>query len=572
MNLLQLIQSRAEQALAEAGIPNAPAIVQPASRIEFGDYQINGVMGAAKKIKMNPRQLAETVLSKLDLADLADRVEIAGPGFINIHLSASFLGQGVKQALTSDKLGITLPVSQRIMVEYSSPNLAKEMHVGHLRSTVIGDALARIFSFLGYDLIRANHVGDWGTQFGMLVAYLVETEQEQGAGLVLSDLEGFYRNAKIRFDEDTDFADKAREYVVRLQGGDESVLKLWKQFVDISLSHCEAVYEKLNVGLKREHVRGESAYNADLPKVVEDLQQAGLLAEDDGAKVVYLEEFRTKEDKPMGVIIQKQGGGYLYTTTDLSAVRYRYNVLHLDRVIYVVDARQAQHFQQMFSICRKAGFAPQEMLLEHVGFGVMMGNDGKPFKTRDGGTVKLINLLNEAEERAMSVVNEKNPSLPAEEKLHVAHVVGIGAVKYADLSKSRTNDYIFNWSTMLALEGNTAPYLLYAYARIQSIFRKAEGYSADANIALTEPVEKQLAVGLLQFEEVLKTVADTCYPHHLCGYLFNLANLFSRFYESCPILKSEEVTKNSRLQLAALTALTLKTGLDLLGIEVLDAM
>ena len=406
----------------------------------------------------------------------------------------------------------------------------------------------------------------------MLTAYLVETSHAGDAELQLSDLETFYRNAKVRFDESEDFANRARDYVVKLQGGDQDVLKLWEQFVDVSLKHCEAVYQKLNVGLKREHVRGESSYNDDLPVIVEELRAASLLTEDDGAQVVFLEEFRTQEDKPMGVIIQKKDGGYLYTTTDLGAVRYRHKTLNLDRVIYVVDARQSQHFAQMFSICRKAGFAPDSMKLEHVGFGVMMGDDGKPFKTRSGGTVKLIELLQEAEERAFALVTEKNPDLPEAERRDIAAAVGIGAVKYADLSKNRMSDYIFNWDTMLAFEGNTAPYLQYAYTRVQSVFRKADGYDANAAIVITEPAEKHLAAALAQFEDTLQAVVDGCYPHYLSQYLYNIATLFSRFYEACPILKSEGEVRASRLQLSALTAKTLKTGLDLLGIKVLDSM
>lgn len=572
MTILQLLNERVQAALAAAGAPDAPAVVQPASKPGFGDYQANGVMGAAKALKTNPRELAQKVVAALDLAGIADKVEIAGPGFINIHLAPEYLARRSEIALKDAKLGISPVTPRRVMVEYSSPNLAKEMHVGHLRSSIIGDALARVLEFQGHKVVRANHVGDWGTQFGMLVAYLVETSHAGDADLQLSDLETFYRNAKVRFDEDEAFADTARNYVVRLQGGDEEVLKLWRQFVDVSLKHCEEVYETLNVGLRREHVRGESAYNDDLPVIVQELREKGLLTEDDGAQVVFLEEFRTQEDKPMGVIVQKKDGGFIYTTTDLGAVRYRHKVLGLDRVIYVVDARQSQHFAQMFTICRKAGFAPESMSLEHVGFGVMMGDDGKPFKTRSGGTVKLIELLHEAEERALALVSEKNPDLSAGDKQRIARAVGIGAVKYADLSKNRMSDYIFNWDTMLAFEGNTAPYLQYAYTRVQSVFRKAEGYNPDAAIVITEPAEKQLAVALAQFEDTLDAVAEGCYPHYLSGYLYNLATQFSRFYEACPILKAEGEVRASRLQLAALTARTLQTGLDLLGIEVLDTM
>ncbi|MCG9053553.1 arginine--tRNA ligase [Laribacter hongkongensis] len=573
MTLTQLLHDKLAAALIAAGVSNAQPLLQPASRPEFGDFQANGVMAAAKQRKMNPRELAQQVIDKLDLAGIASKIEIAGPGFINITLAPDFLAKRLDTVLDDARLGVrSVTEPQRVMVEYSSPNLAKEMHVGHLRSTIIGDTLARVVEFLGNNMVRGNHVGDWGTQFGMLTAYLVETRQAGKADLELSDLETFYRNAKIRFDEDPVFADTARNYVVRLQGGDADVLKLWEQFVDVSLAHCEAVYRKLGVGLTRADVRGESAYNDDLPVIVDELAAKNLLSEDDGAKVVYLDEFRNHDGDPMGVIVQKKDGGFLYTTTDLGAVRYRHKELNLDRVIYVVDARQSQHFQQMFTICRKAGFAPEAMSLEHVGFGTMMGDDGKPFKTRSGGTVKLIELLDEAEERAYALVSEKNPDLPEEEKRKIAHAVGIGAVKYADLSKNRNSDYIFNWDLMLAFEGNTAPYLQYAYTRVASIFRKVDRFDASAPLLITEPAEKQLALMLAQFSDVLNEVARTCFPHLLTQYLYQVATQFMRFYEACPILKSEGATQASRLKLARITADTLKTGLGLLGIEVLESM
>ena len=573
MTLNQLLHDKLAAALVAAGVPDAQPLLQPASRPEFGDFQANGVMAAAKQRKMNPRELAQQVIDKLDLAGIASKIEIAGPGFINITLAPDFLAKRLDTVLDDARLGVrSVTEPQRVMVEYSSPNLAKEMHVGHLRSTIIGDTLARVVEFLGNNMVRGNHVGDWGTQFGMLTAYLVETRQAGKADLELSDLETFYRNAKIRFDEDPVFADTARNYVVRLQGGDADVLKLWEQFVDVSLAHCEAVYRKLGVGLTRADVRGESAYNDDLPVIVDELAAKNLLSEDDGAKVVYLDEFRNHDGDPMGVIVQKKDGGFLYTTTDLGAVRYRHKVLNLDRVIYVVDARQSQHFQQMFTICRKAGFAPEAMSLEHVGFGTMMGDDGKPFKTRSGGTVKLIELLDEAEERAYALVSEKNPDLPEEEKRKIAHAVGIGAVKYADLSKNRNSDYIFNWDLMLAFEGNTAPYLQYAYTRVASIFRKVDRFDASAPLLITEPAEKQLALMLAQFSDVLNEVARTCFPHLLTQYLYQVATQFMRFYEACPILKSEGATQASRLKLARITSDTLKTGLGLLGIEVLESM
>ncbi len=572
MTLLELLSARVQAALAAVGAPDAQPLVQPAARPEFGDYQANGVMSAAKALKTNPRQLAEQLVAALDLQDIASEVSIAGPGFINVKLSDAFLAQRAQAALADEALGVKADHPQTVVVDLSSPNLAKEMHVGHLRSTIIGDSLARTLDFLGHQVIRQNHVGDWGTQFGMLTAYLIESGGADDAGHALDDLEDFYRKAKVRFDEDAAFANRAREYVVKLQGGDEQVLALWRRFVEVSLSHCEAVYQRLGVNLTRADVMGESAYNDDLPQVVADLRAKGLLTEDQGAQVVFLEEFKNKEGEPAAYIVQKQDGGYLYATTDLAAARYRHKVLHADRSLYVVDARQGLHFQQMFTLAKKAAFVPAEMQLEHVAFGTMMGEDGKPFKTRSGDTVKLIDLLNEAEERAFALVSDKNPTLDEGDRRRIAHAVGIGAVKYADLSKHRTSDYVFNWDTMLAFEGNTAPYLQYAYTRVKSIFRKLDTRDTAAPIVLTEPAEHALALALAQFADTVQAVSRDACPHYLCGYLYGLATQFMRFYEACPVLKSEGAVQQSRLQLCDLTARTLQTGLGLLGIEVLEAM
>ncbi len=572
MTIQQLISARVAAALAAAGAPDAPAVVQPASKPEFGDYQANGVMGAAKALKTNPRALAEQVIAKLDLAGIASKVEIAGPGFINIHLDPAFIAGRVANALADDSLGIAKADARRVMVEYSSVNLAKEMHIGHLRGGIIGDALVRVNSFIGHDVIRQNHVGDWGTQFGMLVAYMVETQKAGDAAVELKDLDTFYKQSKKRFDEDEAFADLARDYVVKLQSGDAEVLALWQQFVKLSLTHCNAIYQKLGLLLNDDDVRGESFYNADLPVLVNELREKGLLTEDQGAQVVFLDEFKNKEGEPAAFIVQKQGGGYLYATTDLGAIRFRIGTLKLDRALYVVDSRQSLHFQQLFTTARKAGWLPESADFEHIGHGTIMGPDGKPLKTRSGENIKLVELLDEAIERAYQLVSSKNAELPEAERRSIAQAVGIGALKYADLSKSRNTDYIFDWDAMLSFEGNTAPYLQYAYTRVQSVLRKAEDFNPAADIVIAEAAEKQLAVALTQFEDVVYTVAEGSQPHHLCGYLYNVATLFSRFYEACPILKSEGEVRQSRLQLAAATAKTLKAGLGLLGIAVLETM
>lgn len=572
MTIQQLISDRVAAALAAAGAPGAPAVVQPASKPEFGDYQANGVMGAAKALKTNPRALAEQVIALLDLQGIASKVEIAGPGFINIHLDPAFIAGRVEKALGDDNLGIAKAEARRVMVEYSSVNLAKEMHIGHLRGGIIGDALVRVNSFIGHDVTRQNHVGDWGTQFGMLVAYMVETQKAGDAAVELKDLDTFYKQSKKRFDEDEAFADLARDYVVKLQSGDAEVLALWQQFVKLSLTHCNAIYQKLGLLLDDGDVRGESFYNADLPVLVNELREKGLLTEDQGAQVVFLDEFKNKEGEPAAFIVQKQGGGYLYATTDLGAIRFRIGTLKLDRALYVVDSRQSLHFQQLFTTARKAGWLPEGADFEHIGHGTIMGPDGKPLKTRSGENIKLVELLDEAIERAYQLVSSKNAELPEAERRTIAQAVGIGALKYADLSKSRNTDYIFDWDAMLSFEGNTAPYLQYAYTRVQSVLRKADDFNPAANIVIAEAAEKQLAVALTQFEDVVFTVADGSQPHHLCSYLYNVATLFSRFYEACPILKSEGEVRQSRLQLAAATAKTLKTGLGLLGIAVLETM
>ncbi|MCW8196325.1 arginine--tRNA ligase [Proteobacteria bacterium 005FR1] len=579
MTIRAHLASKIRTAMTKAGIAeDFPPLVVPSKRADFGDYQANGAMAAAKAMKEKPRDLAQRILDNLDLGEETDRLEIAGPGFINIHLNRAWLAEQLQTALGNERLGVDSEKPlQRVVIDYSSPNLAKEMHVGHLRSTIIGDTQARLLEFLGHEVIRQNHVGDWGTQFGMLIAQLeAHLEHGENAEFALQDLESFYKEAKTHFDADPDFANKARSYVVKLQSGDERVLSLWKRFRQVSLHHSEIIYDKLNVSLSPEDVRGESFYNDDLPRVVSDLAEQGLLEEDQGAKVVFLQELADKEGNPSVAIIQKQDGGYLYSTSDLAGVRFRVGTLKADRIMIFVDARQSLHLKQVFTIARKAGFAPHSVSLEHHPFGTMLGEDGKPFKTRQGGTVKLADLLDEAVERAEKIIAAKDPDLDADERKVVARKVGIGAVKYADLSKTRTNDYVFNWDAMLSFEGNTAPYLQYAYTRIQSIFRKAgvDPSSLDKALIIEADAEKSLVIKCLQFGEVLEQVAEDAYPHVLCNYLYDLASLFMRFYEACPILKEgvDPALRDSRLRLSFAVAETMRVGLDILGIEVMERM
>ena len=573
----QLIQ-QALANLTTAGV--LPAGLSPAIQVEntkdktHGDFASNIAMMLAKPAGMKPRDLAEQLIAALPADAAISKVEIAGPGFLNFYQDNQALAQRLEVALADAALNVRkVGPAQRVVVDLSAPNLAKEMHVGHLRSTIIGDGVARVLEFLGDEVIRQNHVGDWGTQFGMLLAYM--QENPAAADSELSDLENFYRAAKKRFDESPEFAERARELVVQLQAGDAECLRLWTRFNDISLSHCQALYDRLGVKLSMADVKGESAYNDDLANVVADLKAKGLLSESDGAQCVFMDEFKNAEGNPLPLIVQKAGGGYLYATTDLAATRYRANVLKADRALYFVDQRQALHFQMVFSAARLAGFVPASMQLEHMGFGTMNGADGRPFKTRDGGTVKLVDLINEAEERAYSLVKSKNPELDEAELRQIANAVGVSAVKYADLSKHRASDYSFNFELMLSFEGNTAPYLLYAYTRVASVFRKlGKDFSeVDGQIRLEAPQEIDLATKLAQFGEVLNNVADKGTPHILCTYLYDLAGLFSSFYEHCPILSADDqATQQSRLRLAALSGRTLKQGLELLGLQTLERM
>ncbi|MDX7840394.1 MULTISPECIES: arginine--tRNA ligase [Aeromonas] len=563
-----------------------------------GDLATNLAMLLAKPARKNPRELAAAIIEHLPASDLIAKVEIAGPGFINFFFDPSWLAGQVEAMVTSDNANVKLPAPQTVVVDYSAPNVAKEMAVHHIRSTVLGDVAARALEFLGHKVVRANHIGDWGTQFGMLIAHLQDMEEEgerhriqeqnrrgvevaKPAYLVedmlsLQDFELFYTQAKRQYDEDEAFAERARNYVVKLQGGDEYCRTMWKKLVDMTMEQNQRNYDRLNISLSNKDIMGESMYNDMLPQIVADLKAKGLAVESEGATVVFLDEFKNKDGEPMGVIIQKSDGGFLYTTTDIACAKYRYENLGADRVMYFIDSRQHQHLMQAWTITRKAGYVPESVPLEHHAFGMMLGKDGRPYKTRSGGTVKLVDLLNEAEERASALLESRNSDLSAEEKAQVVHAIAMGAVKYADLSKNRTTDYIFDWDLMLSFEGNTAPYLQYAYTRIQSIFRKA-GVDADTlsgKVVLSEDAEETLAQKLIQFSDAVNGVADKGMPHLLCTYLYELSGNFMTFYEACPINKDgvDEATRQSRLLLCAATAKVLKLGLGVLGIHTLERM
>ena len=553
-----------ENALKNANIETDDIVISDATKLEFGDYQFNGVMKLAKILKQNPRQIANSVVEHIDTTGMILKVEVAGPGFINIWLNNEWLSSQANAIVDDERVGVGyIGTPKRVVIDYSGPNMAKQMHVGHLRSSIIGDTLATLLEFLGDEVIRQNHIGDWGTQFGMLIAYL-EEQGADGNSTELKDLEQFYKDAKVRFDQSEEFANKAREYVVKIQSGDKHCLTLWQSFIDASLGHCEEVYSKLGVNLTRDDVRAESFYNPQLSKVITTLQEKNLLTKSDGAECVFLDG----SDVP--VIVQKGDGGYLYATTDLAALEFRSQELKANRICYVVDARQAGHFKQVFTIAKQAKMVDENVALEHIGFGTMMDKGGKPFKTRDGGVIKLIDLLDEAVVKAKASIKERD-AYSEEELNSIANVVGIGAVKYADLSISRESNYIFSWDKMLSFEGNTALYMQYAYARIQSILRKHNA-EIKGDIIISDETEHRLALMILKFEDTLIKASIEATPHTITGYLYDLVTLFMKFYELNPILKGgiEEEVKMSRLQLAKLTASVIKKSLDILGIQVVD--
>ena len=525
-------------------------------------------MGVAKQLKTNPRELATQVVKELTGTPALAKTEVAGPGFINLTFSDAYLADRLASEPIVDPWGD----DSSIVIDYSSPNLAKQLHVGHLRSTVIGDAMARSFEMAGYNVIRQNHVGDWGTSFGRLLTYI--NEYAQDATIEIDQLDELNVKANNRFNDDPDFAERARTTVLKLQADDSETKKQWQEFLQISERHMQEVYDQLDVTLSPNDTRGESAYNAELPHVIEDLKRAGLLTESDGAFCVFLDQFKGKDGKTLPMLVQKTDGGYLYHTTDLATVRFRANSYHPDRILYFTDARQNLHFEMLFAVARAAGFVEDVTSLEHHAFGKILGKNGKPFSTRDGSNIPLIDLLREGYERAAKVVSAKNSDLNANEHDAIARTLAVGSIKYADLSKNRLHDYTFDWDTMLALDGNTAPYLLYAYARIHSVFTRGQidpGECTGKSV-LTTDEEHDVALQLLRFQETLEQVIRDVKPHILCAYLYELTVRFMRFYESCPILKSEPEIKSSRLALCARTAQTLQIGFSCLGIQSLTRM
>ena len=563
-----ILADAVERALRSAtGAENAgPAIIRPCADPKFGDYQANGVMALAKRLGLNPRTLAEKVIAELQLSDVSEPPTVAGAGFINFRLTPSFVTRQISAAANDERLGVpTVAQPKTVVIDFSSPNVAKPMHVGHVRSTIIGDCLARVLRFLGHRVITDNHLGDWGTQFGMLIVGWKRFRNDEALQQdAIGELERLYKYVN----EHKELRDDAKAELVKLQQGDAENHRIWQKIIDLSMQEFGKTYQRLGVAF--DHTFGESFYNPMLKDVVEELKRLNYARESEGAIGVFFEDNAELKSAPP-LLIQKADGAFLYGTTDMATLQYRIDQWHPDEIIYVTDARQQLHFKQVFAAARKWWDKPPD--LRHVCFGSILGEDGKPLKTRDGTPVKLADLLNEAEERALAVVTEKNPSLPPGERQQIARAVGIGAVKYADLSQNRTTDYVFSWSKMLAMNGNTAPYMQYAYVRVQSIFRKAGDTKADiAKVSLEHAAELDLAKHILRFPETLHAVAEDDKPNWLTGYLYDLTGKFSAFYENCPVLQSTEPTRSSRLLLCRLTADVIKRGLNLLGIEVIEQM
>ena len=560
---------------AVAGAPCDP-VVRPSER---ADAQVNGALSLAKTLGIAPRDVATKALESLgDVSDMVESTEVAGPGFINVTFAPSFLASQLVDAMQHSQLGVREAHNPHtFVVDYSAPNVAKEMHVGHLRSTVIGDALVRALTYVGHTVVRENHIGDWGTPFGMLIEHLIDLGEENAAHeLGVGDLDGFYKQARQKFEESDSFKDRARQRVVMLQGGDDDTMRLWKTLVLESTRYFNKVYSQLGVLLTDDDLMGESAYNELLLTVVERLSQASLLETSDGADVVFADGFTNRDNEPLPLIIRKGDGGYNYATTDLACVIDRVERIGAQSLLYVVGAPQAQHLQMVEAVARKAGWLPEGFIMNHVSFGSVLGADRKMLKSRSGETVKLAALLDEAVERADTAIAEKNPSMSAHDRELVARMIGIGAVKYSDLSTDRVKDYIFDWERMLSFDGNTAPYLQYAHARICSIFRRAEVNRTDVrNIVptLDDPREKALAMRLLRFDAAVWEMVDTLSPHKLCTYVFDLATDFTAFYEHCSVLKAEtDDLRMSRLALCDATARIIEQALNLLGIDAPEQM
>jgi arginyl-tRNA synthetase len=572
---VEVLTRRVQAALGTAfgeEYADADPLIRPS---QFADYQANVAMSLAKRLGRPPRDVAAALVEHLTVDDVCEPVDVSGPGFLNLRLRDAWLGEAVTDLGADARLGVPVVERQVVPIDYSAPNVAKEMHVGHLRTTVVGDALARTLEHLGHDVIRQNHIGDWGTPFGMLIEHLLDVgEQSADADRLRTDPNAFYQASRAKFEGYPAFADRARSRVVSLQAGDADTLRLWQELVDLSKAYFNRIYGRLGVGLRDEHLAGESTYNDDLAAVCDELEQAGIATMSEGALCVFLEGFTGREGKPVPLIIRKSDGGYGYGTTDLATVRHRVRDLHADRMLYVIGAPQSLHLRMVWATARLAGWLPESVEVVHVQIGNVLGPDRKILKTRSGAPLRLMALLEEAVDTARAVVDEARLDLPEEVRAEIAPQVGIGAVKYADLSVAHDSEYTFDLERMVALTGNTGPYLQYAAARIRSILRSAGDTGPEpVPVAVKEPAEHDLVLALLGFGDVVVQVGGALEPHRLCGYLFDLAQAYSVFYESCPVLKAPDAeTRASRLALCRTTLAVLVTGLDLLGISSPDRM
>ena len=574
MNLKKIIKKDIKNALIKIRNINCDPIITVNKKKTLGQYQLNNLIKIANILHLKPYELSNIIIFDIQKNYIYKKITFSQPGFINIFINPIWISEQLEKIFVSSRLGINRFKPKNIVIDYSSPNIAKEMHIGHLRSTIIGDVTARILEFLGHNVIRENHIGDWGTQFGMLIAFL-EDKKLKHCNFSLVELEEFYCKAKKKYDLDELFAEKSRKYVVKLQNGDKYCHAIWKKLVSITMLENYKIYKRLNVTLKETHTMGESVYNKMLPDIIQDLKNKKIAIEKNGSVIVFLKDSKNRLGESMGVVIQKKDKGFLYSTTDIACLKYRYQKLHADRIIYYTDSRQHQHLKQAWTIAKKANYIPKDLLLEHHMFGMMLSKNKRPFKTRDGDTIKLSMLLDESIEKAMNLIKNKKPHLPKKKLFQLATVIGISAVKYADLSKNRNTNYVFDWDKMLSFEGNTAPYIQYAYTRIISILKKSiiPINKLKEKITLKKQSEINLSIKLLEFEEIILLISQKGTPHILCEYLYQLATSFSNFYESCSILFSKKIKiSKSRLKLSILTAKTLKKGLNMLGIKILKKM
>ncbi|QCI15926.1 arginine--tRNA ligase [Buchnera aphidicola] len=575
MNLKNIIKKDIQDILIKINSEsNYEPIIILNKKTERGHYQINNLIKIANELKLEPDKLSKIIILNIKNKYMYQKITFSKPGFINFFINHHWISEELEKIFISHRLGINYVPSKNIVIDYSSPNIAKEMHIGHLRSTIIGDVIVRALIFLGHNVIRANHIGDWGTQFGMLIAYLEEKNLKNN-NFSLIELENFYCKAKKKYDDDKLFAEKSRKYVVKLQNGDEYCCTIWKKLVSVTMIENYKIYKKLNVTLKEQDTMGESLYRKILPGIVEDLKNKKIAIEKNGSTIVFLKEFKNRLGESMGVVIQKKDKGFLYSTTDIACFKYRYQKLHADRIIYYTDSRQNQHLIQAWTIAKKANYIPQNFLLEHHTFGMMLSQNKRPFKTRDGNTIKLSKLIDEAIERATNIIKNKNPNLSKRKLIKLANIIGISAVKYSDLSKNRHTNYIFDWDKMLSFEGNTAPYIQYAYTRIISIIKKSTIpiNQLKQKTILTKKSEINLAIKILEFEEIVLLISEKGTPHIMCKYLYQLATCFSTFYEECSVLFAKKIKIcKSRLKLSILTAKTLKKGLNILGIKTIKKM